>query len=98
MAFILRKPSSLSISEFRSCPPRRARSTFQAWNIGAEMPYLRQTSATFIPASCSRSTRMICSSVNRLRFVRPSPSGSRNSTSKTGGVFRAQVIAGIAGQ
>src|SRR6478735_2330710 len=41
------------------------------------MPCLRQTSAIFIPASCSRRTLMICSSVNRLRFIRPSPPQGR---------------------
>src|SRR5580693_3254691 len=54
------------------------------------MPCLRHTSATFIPASCSRSTPMICSSVNRLRFIRPSPSGSRTLLIP-GGVLGAQV-------
>src|SRR6516164_11861311 len=54
------------------------------------MPCLRHTSATFIPASCSCRTPMICSSVNRLRFIRPSPSGLRT-LPQPGGVFRAHV-------
>src|SRR5580693_1293203 len=33
------------------------------------IPYLRQTSAVFVPASCSRKIPMICSSVNRLGFM-----------------------------
>src|SRR5579883_696793 len=33
------------------------------------MPCLRQTSAVDAPASCSRRTPMICSSVNRERFI-----------------------------
>lgn len=37
------------------------------------MPCLRQTSAVFAPASCSFNIPMICSSVNRERFIRPSP-------------------------
>src|SRR6478609_3526736 len=44
------------------------------------MPCLRHNSDTFIPASCSRSTPMICSSVNRLRFIRPSPLRVADST------------------
>jgi hypothetical protein len=36
---------------------------------GRTVPYLRQTSAVFAPASCSRSIPMICSSVNRLGFM-----------------------------
>jgi hypothetical protein len=42
---------------------------------------------------------MICSSVNRLRFIRPSPSGSRTLLIP-GGVLGAQVrgAAAIAGE
>jgi hypothetical protein len=63
--------------------PRRAM-------IGSEMPCLRQTSATFIPASCSRRTPMICSSVNRLRFIHPSPLRVADST-QIWRNFRAQA-------
>jgi hypothetical protein len=34
-----------------------------------DIPCLRQTSATLAPASCSRSTPMICSSLNLPRFM-----------------------------
>src|SRR5438067_527811 len=39
------------------------------------MPCLRHNSATGTPASCSFRIPMICSSVYRDRFIRPSPSG-----------------------
>src|SRR4051794_39394464 len=39
------------------------------------MPCLRHSSATGTPASCSFRMPMICSSVYRDRFIRPSPSG-----------------------
>jgi len=37
------------------------------------IPCRRQTSAVAIPASCSFTIAMICSSDNLLRFLRPSP-------------------------
>src|SRR5947207_1631931 len=39
------------------------------------MPCLRHNSATGTPASCSFKIPIICSSVYRDRFIRPSPSG-----------------------
>src|SRR3954470_22895699 len=45
---------------------------FQLYSVASEMPCLRARSAVFAPASCSRSTAMICSSVNLLRFISPS--------------------------
>ena len=44
-----------------------------------EIPYLRQTSVVFAPASCSRRIPMICSSVNRLDFM-STPSKVMDST------------------
>jgi hypothetical protein len=37
--------------------------------VCVEMPCLRARSAVFAPASCSRNTAMICSSVNLIRFI-----------------------------
>jgi hypothetical protein len=39
------------------------------------MPCLRAKSDVLAPASCSRSTAMICSSVNLARFICPSFEG-----------------------
>src|SRR5262249_6026334 len=55
-------------------PPNFA---FQAYKVGCDMPCLRHTSGTFIPASCSRRAPMIWSSVNRLRFIHPPPPRGR---------------------
>ena len=53
-----------------SMPPYLA---FQLYRVASEIPCLRASSPVFAPASCSRSTAMICSSVNLPRFiVRPS--------------------------
>jgi hypothetical protein len=40
-------------------------------SVASETPCLCARSAVFAPASCSK-TPMICSSVNRTRFIRPS--------------------------
>src|SRR6516225_2878500 len=40
------------------------------------MPCLRYTSTVFVPASCSRRIAIICSSLNRLRFIVRPPLGS----------------------
>src|SRR5690606_34959736 len=45
---------------------------FQLYSVTSLTPCLRARSPAFAPASCSRSTAMICSSVNRFRFIRPS--------------------------
>src|SRR3954452_22441127 len=42
---------------------------FQLYSVASEMPCLRARSAVFAPASCSRRTAMICSSVNLIRFI-----------------------------
>src|SRR5215831_19946158 len=68
-------------------PPNFA---FQAYKVGCDVPCLRHTSGTFIPASCSRRAPMIWSSVNRLRFIHPPPPGSRTLL-QLGGFFGAQV-------
>src|SRR5665213_1192488 len=52
-----------------SMPPYLA---FQLYSVASEMPCLRARSAVFAPASCSRRTAMICSSVNLIRFISPS--------------------------
>jgi hypothetical protein len=46
--------------------------TFQLYSVASLIPCLRARSPVFAPASCSRSTAMICSSVNRFRFTCPS--------------------------
>src|SRR6516164_10966302 len=40
------------------------------------MPCLRHTSTVFVPDSCSRRIAIICSSLNRLRFIVRPPLGS----------------------
>src|SRR5437763_14913486 len=52
-----------------SMPPYLA---FQLYSVASETPCLRAKSAVFAPASCSRSTPIICSSVNLARFICPS--------------------------
>src|SRR5208283_4349914 len=37
--------------------------------VALEIPWRRQTSSVLAPASCSRSTPMICSSLKRLPFI-----------------------------
>src|ERR1700688_4097329 len=52
-----------------SMPPNFA---FQLYSVASETPCFRARSAVFAPASCSRSTPIICSSVNLARFICPS--------------------------
>src|ERR1700738_596045 len=52
-----------------SMPPYLA---FQLYSVASETPCLRARSAVFVPASCSRSTPIICSSVTLSRFICPS--------------------------
>ena len=42
---------------------------FQLKKVASLIPCLQHRSAVFTPAACSRSTPMICSSVNRLRRI-----------------------------
>src|ERR1700689_5794308 len=49
-----------------SMPPYLA---FQLYSVASEMPCLRARSPVFAPASCSRKTAIICSSVNLIRFI-----------------------------
>ena len=42
------------------------------YRVALAIPYLRARLPAFAPASCSRRTVMICSSVNRFRFISPS--------------------------
>src|SRR5690606_4009103 len=60
-----------------SIPPYFA---FQLYSVPSLIPFLRARSPAFAPASCSRSTAMICSSVNRFRFIRPSFNRGRTLT------------------
>src|SRR5580658_463014 len=39
------------------------------YSVALEIPWRRHTSSVFAPASCSRSTPMICSSLKRLPFI-----------------------------
>src|SRR5829696_8154945 len=57
------------------------------------MPCRRQTSAVFPPASCSRNTAMICSSVNLDRFIVRSFQKARTLASD-GGNYGGQVRSG----
>jgi hypothetical protein len=50
----------------------------------------RHTSAVLAPASCSRNTPIICSSLKRLAFIRPSPLGE-GPYLKITGVFGEQA-------
>src|SRR5690606_38499237 len=63
---------------------------FQLYSVASETPCLRARSAAFAPASCSRSTAMICSSVNRFRFICPSFNQGRTLIS-VGGKTQWQV-------
>src|SRR6202035_479419 len=58
-----------SLDSETSMPPYLA---FQLYSVASETPCLRARSAVFAPASCSRSTPIICSSVNLARFICPS--------------------------
>src|ERR1700737_2195567 len=69
-----------------SMPPYLA---FQLYSVASETPCLRARSAVFAPASCSRSTPIICSSVNLARFICP-PSQGRTLTPR-GGSLQWQV-------
>jgi hypothetical protein len=51
----------LRLASETSIPPYLA---FQLYSVASEMPCLRARSPVFAPASCSRSTSIICSSVN----------------------------------
>jgi hypothetical protein len=53
----------------------------------------QQTSSVLVPASCSRSTPMICSSVNRLPFIVRPPFQATDSTSDWPS-FRVQATGG----
>src|SRR5690606_4027738 len=64
--------SSSAFSRFASDKSRPPYLAFQLYSVASEIPCLRARSPALAPASCSRRTAMICSSVNRLRFIRPS--------------------------
>src|ERR1700760_4690697 len=72
-----------------SMPPYLA---FQLYSVASETPCLRARSAVFAPASCSFNTPMICSSVNRARFISPSFKG--RTLNPRGGKSQWQVILG----
>jgi hypothetical protein len=64
--FSLQFSSSSDRRRLASMPPYLA---FQLYSVAYEMPCLRARSAVFAPATCSRRTAMICSSVNLIRFI-----------------------------
>src|SRR5690554_6139061 len=66
------------------------RSARAAASVADDIPYLRHSSDTFAPASCSRSTPMICSSLNLLRFI-SSPFVRNRNPAERGGETREQV-------
>src|SRR6478735_1704885 len=69
-SFAFSSSSALSrLASETSMPPNLA---FQLYSVASEIPCLRARSAAFAPASCSRRTAMICSSVNLLLFISPS--------------------------
>lgn len=87
--FSLAFSSSSALSRLASdtsIPPYLA---FQLYRVASEMPCLRARSAVFAPASCSLSTPMICSSVNRARFINPSSLGPDSNR-----VWRIFAVAG----
>src|SRR5947209_4076605 len=72
----LRFSSSRARSRLASDTSRPPYLAFQLYSVASEIPCLRARSAVFAPASCSRKTPRICSSVNLTRFiVRPSSRG-----------------------
>src|SRR3546814_4315038 len=82
--------SSSSTFSLRACdtsmPPYLA---FHAYSVALLMPCLRHTSAVFIPPSCSRSTAMICSSLNPVFLT--SVSSRRRTLAQTGRVSGEHV-------
>src|SRR3546814_4111409 len=62
---------------------------FHAYSVALLMPCLRHTSAVFIPPSCSRSTAMICSSLNLVFLT--SVSSRRRTLAQTGRVSGEHV-------
>jgi len=62
--------SSFSVfSRLASDTARPSDFAFHRKNVASLKPCLRQTSVVDLPASCSRSTPMICSSLNRLLLI-----------------------------
>src|SRR3974390_266789 len=88
--FSLRFSSSNARSRFASDTSRPPYLAFQLYSVASETPYLRARSPVFAPASCSRRTAMICSSVNLFRFIRPSPPEGPDSNSR----WRKSSVAG----
>src|SRR5215468_3828113 len=77
--FSRRFSSSSARSRLASETSRPPYLAFQLYSVASEIPCLRARSAVFAPASCSRRTAMICSSVNLPRFiVRPSAGPDSN--------------------
>src|SRR5271154_543844 len=75
-----------------SIPPYFA---FHLYNVASAIPCRRHTSAVFSPASASRKIPMICSSLYRLPFICPSPSGDElyvNSWDFSGGTPVSQCL------
>ena len=70
--FSFRFSSSSAFSRLASDTSRPPYLAFQLYKVASETPCLRARSAVFAPASCYCRTAMICSSVNLIRFIRPS--------------------------
>src|SRR5271170_5904373 len=75
-SFFSRRFSSSSplsrLASATSIPPYFA---FHLYSVASAIPCRRHTSAVFSPASASRKIPMICSSLYRLPFICPPPSG-----------------------
>jgi len=67
--FSLAFSSSSTFRRFASDTSRPPYLAFQLYSVASDIPYFRQSSAALAPASCSRKTPMICSSVKRTRFI-----------------------------
>src|ERR1700732_2009821 len=93
-SFFSRRFSSSSplsrLASATSIPPYLA---FHLYSVASAIPCRRHNSAVFSPASASRKIPMICSSLYRLPFICPSPSGDElyvNSRDFSGGTPIAQ--------
>src|SRR6516164_7271173 len=73
--FSCRFSSSRPLSRLASATSIPPYFAFHLYSVASAMPWRRHTSAVFSPASASRKIPMICSSLNRLPFIRPSPLG-----------------------
>src|SRR6266702_92957 len=77
--FSLRFSSSRARSRLASDTSRPPYLAFQLYSVASEIPCLRARSAVFAPASCSRRTAMICSSVEEKLSGRSRPTFQKHS-------------------